>query len=191
MCPVTDVRYWLFRRPVTGAASSWSLISSSCLGPQEISTTQPIFPGFTQTDFQRLPLPAAKASVEPSNGYTLVHVPTNVYAEADPVTLDTELLGFPVQVRATPARYSWDFGDGSTVGPTTDAGAPYPDLSITHEYAEAGTFAVTLTTYYTGEYSVAGGPWLPIDGEAEVASPSIGVEALAGRSELVADSTTG
>ena len=150
-----------------------------------------VFPGFTQADFQRLPLPAAKPSIEPSNGYTLVNVETNVYADADAVTLDTELLGFPVQVRATPSRYAWDFGDGTTFGPTTEPGAPYPNLAITHEYAEPGRFAVTLTTYYTGEYSVAGGPWLPIDGEAEVASPQIPVQALAARNELVAGSTTG
>lgn len=190
LCPADgEVMYWLFLSPDT-APRIWTFAGQRCQGRAE-QVGEPIFPGFTQADFQRLPLPAGKASVQPSNGYTLVNVPTNVYAEADPVTLDTELLGFPVQVRATPSQYSWDFGDGSTVGPTSEPGAPYPDLTITHEYAEAGKFGVTLTTYYTGEYSVAGGPWLPIDGEAQVASPSIRVEALAGRNELVADGTTG
>ena len=117
----------------------------------------------------------------------LVGVPTNVYASAEPVTLDTELLGFPVQVRATPSRYSWDFGDGNAHGPTEDAGAPYPDLRITHEYASSGVHGVRLTTYYSGEYSVAGGPWLPVPGEAGVTSGAVDVEALAGRNRLVAE----
>jgi hypothetical protein len=145
------------------------------------------FPGFTLADFQRLPLPAGQPRIEPGNGYTLVNIATNVYAEAQPVTLGTQLLGFPVQVRATPTRYSWDFGDGATLGPTTEPGAPYPALTVTHEYTEAGRFPITLTTYYRGEYSVAGGPWLPINGEAEVSSAAIPVEALTGRNMLVAE----
>ena len=51
-----------------------------------------------------------------------------------------------------------------------------------------GVYNVILTTYYTGEYSVAGGPFLPIAGEAQVASPMVQVQALAGRNHLVASS---
>jgi hypothetical protein len=142
-------------------------------------------------DFQRLPLPAGTPNVEPSNGYTLVSIPTNVYAEAGPVTLDTQLIGFPVQVRATPSRFAWTFGDGGAHGPTEEPGAAYPALTITHEFARSGRYPITLTTYYSGEYSVAGGPWLPIAGEAQVSSEPVDVEALAGRNRLVADDAGG
>jgi len=80
-----------------------------------------------------------------------------------------------------------DFGDGNHYGPHADAGAPYPALRITNTYAEPGTYDITLTTYYTGEYSVAGGPWLPVPGKAQVTSPPAQVQALAGRNRLVAD----
>jgi len=187
-CPDDQVSHWLFQRPVGVLSAPWVHVTARCLGAEEAADPASIaLPAFTLADFQRLPLPAGTPNIEPSNGYTLVGVPTNVYADAEPVTLDTELLGFPVQVRATPSRYSWDFGDGNAHGPTEDAGAPYPDLRITHEYASSGVHGVELTTYYSGEYSVAGGPWLPVPGEAEVTSGAVDVEALAGRNRLVAD----
>jgi hypothetical protein len=141
----------------------------------------------TLEDFQRLPLPAGTVNVQPDNGYTLINVPTNAYVDAGPVVLGTELLGFAVQVRATPASYTWSFGDGVTLGPTSDAGAAYPDLRTTHTYDASGEYAITLTTSYTGEYSVAGGPWLPVPGEAQVTSAPVPVQALSGRNQLVAD----
>ena len=186
MCPQGELMYWLYRSEDV-EPRAWTRAGQRCQGEREPSDPRPEIPGFTLADFQRLPLPAGTPNVEPSNGYTLVGVPTNVYAAAEPVTLDTDLLGFPVQVRATPSRYAWDFGDGNTHGPTEDAGAPYPDLRITHEYASSGVHGVQLTTYYSGEYSVAGGPWLPVPGEAEVTSGAVDVEALAGRNRLVAE----
>lgn len=186
-CPDGELLYWIYQAPATAApGSGWSQVGQRCQSIRESDSGRVEFPGFTQADFQRLPLPAGRPVIEPGNGYTLVGVPTNVYADAEPVTLGTSLLGFPVQVRATPSRYEWEFGDGSGHGPTSDPGSPYPELSITHEYAAAGAYPVTLVTYYVGEYSVAGGPWLPIVGEAAVRSDPVTVEALAGRNQLVA-----
>ena len=82
-------------------------------------------PVFGVEDFRRLPLPAGVVHIQPPNGRTLVNVPTNVYVDADEVVLPTQLLGFPVRVRATPSRYTWRFGDGHAMT-TTDRGAPYP-----------------------------------------------------------------
>lgn len=73
---------------------------------------------------------------------------------------------------------------------TTDPGAPYPDLRTTHTYTTPGAHTITLTTAYTGQYSVTGGPWLPIDGQAQVPSPPVPLTALTGRNHLVADTLT-
>ncbi len=105
-------------------------------------------PGFTLADFQRLPLPAGTANVQPSNGYTLVNVPTNVYAEAAATTLDTQLLGFPVQVRATPTRYEWDFGDGGS-STETNPSHTYRELAI-------GLVTLTVTDNDGGEQALPG-----------------------------------
>ena len=188
-CPPGQVMYWLYRAPAgtTYGSPGWQQTDQRCVVPPAPGTPPAVIPGLTLEDFQRLPLPAGTTNVQPDNGYTLINVPTNVYATAEPVVLDTDLLGFAVQVRATPASYTWDFGDATTLGPTDDPGAPYPDLRTTHTYDSAGPYAITLTTTYTGEYSVAGGPWLPVPGQAQVTSAPVPVEALSGRNRLVAD----
>ena len=188
-CTAPEIMYWLFVGPAgsTVGAPGWRQYGQRCLGPTDPAPPV-VLPAMSLADFQRLPLPAGTSRVQPDNGYTLINIETNVFAEAEPVTLNTTLLGFPVQVRATPSRYAWDFGDGQRFGPTEDPGEPYPALRITNTYTAAGVYAVTLTTYYTGEYSVAGGPFLPIVGEARVDSPTVQIEALAGRNHLVANS---
>ncbi|WP_255378388.1 PKD domain-containing protein [Quadrisphaera sp. DSM 44207] len=183
-CPPGEFRYWTYRSPVGLEPPLWELTGAGCYAEAEAAVAT--FPGFTLADFRRLPLPAADASVQPDTGYALLNVPTNVYATAEPVELDVDVVGFPVRVRATPARYSWSFGDGATLGPTSDPGAAYPDLRLTHTYTAAGAYEVVLTTHYTGQYAVAGGPWLPVDGEAQVSSAPVAVQALAGRNALVA-----
>ena len=85
-------------------------------------------------------------------------------------------------------RQSWDFGDGDgSVGPTDEPGAAYPALTHTHAYASRGSYDITMTTHYTGEYTLDGVTWLPIPGEAEVESAAVTVQALAGRNVLVAE----
>ena len=70
--------------------------------------------------------PSAKLVVEPPNGRTLVNLPTNFYTELDdPVVIPVQMLGFRVEVRATPTSYTWHFGDGSQPETGNDPGAPY------------------------------------------------------------------
>jgi PKD repeat protein len=140
-------------------------------------------PVFGVEDFRRLPLPAGVVHIQPPNGRTLVNVPTNVYVDAEEIVLPTQVLGFPVRVRATPSRFTWRFGDGRTMT-TKDSGAPYPHMTTTHTYTRPQTARVALTTVYTGEYSVAGGPFQPIDGTATVESPGAALTVLAAESRL-------
>jgi len=187
-----DILYWRWpgtRFPDGTTTYGFGPAGTTCLGPDQAAAVAEL-PELTLADFQRLPLPPGTANIQPASGQVLINIPTNVYVEAQPVLLDTTLLGLPVAVRATPADYTWDFGDGGTFGPTTDPGAPYPDLRTTYTYPASGDYKITLTTAYTGEFSVAGGPWLPVDGQAEVTSPAIPLTALAGRNHLVAEPLT-
>jgi len=195
-CPVGQLMFMVWRAPATNGAASGAFTQQGrqCMVPPQpgdpADPAAPVvveLPGMTQADFQRLPLPAGEATVEPGDGDVLIRIPTNTYASAEPVELATTLVGFPVAVRATPVAYTWDYGDGTVVGPTEDAGAPWPDNTTGHVYEVPGDYAITLTTHYTGEYSVAGGPFLPIPGQATVTSEVADVVALAGTNELVAD----
>jgi hypothetical protein len=183
-----DLGFWIFTAPASSAqtAESWSATGeSTCRGPgdDEDPTVQPVV---TAEDFRRLPLPAAKINVQPPNRRTLINIPTNFYTDAAPVVLPTTVLGQPVRVRATPMRFRWTYGDGAALT-TADPGAPYPDLRTSHTYRQPGERTLGLTTTYSGEYSVAGGAWLPIDGLATVTSPGTALTVLAARNELVAD----
>lgn len=135
-------------------------------------------PVFTVQDLQRLEVSPAVSSVEPAPD-TLVGLNTNVFATAAPQTFTTELAGFPVQVRVAPETFTWDFGDGATLGPTPNAGEPLPvgswdvPTETSHVYSATGDMSVQLTTTFSGQYSLAGGPWLPVDGVSTVVSDPV------------------
>lgn len=135
-------------------------------------------PTFTLQDFRTLAVAPAASAVQPAPD-TLRGMHTNVWAEARPQQFSTELGGFPVQVRAVPVQYAWDYGDGTALGPTELSGAPLAEgawdveTDTSHVYTETGDYAVSLTTWFSGEYSVAGGPWLPVAGLNDVASAPV------------------
>jgi hypothetical protein len=188
-CPPGTNRHWGYRSPAAAEPRVWVRTSGvRCLGPGVPGADgAEVVVGFTVDDFRRLPLPPGSSAVQPPSGDLLINLEANVYAEAVQVVLPAAVLGAAVQVRATPVAYAWDFGDGTVVGPTTDPGAPYPDLRNTHVYTVPGAYAITLTTTYAGEFSVGGGPWLPIDGTASVTSPPEPVTARSAANQLVAE----
>ncbi|NAZ85953.1 PKD domain-containing protein [Kineococcus indalonis] len=143
-----------------------------------------VLPTITVEDVRRVGLPAAAANVQPAGGDVALNVPVNVYAHAGAVTREVQVLGFPVTIRATPVAFTWSFGDGGSLGPTADPGAPYPAMTTTHTYTRPGTYAVTLTTTYTAEYAVAGLQSRPVDGTVGVASPATTLTAHAGTTVL-------
>ncbi|HET9653741.1 MAG TPA: hypothetical protein VFP72_00160 [Kineosporiaceae bacterium] len=180
-----DSMFWVYQGPpgvTRPAPGQWRFVGQACLHAN--GGTDPLRIGLSLNDFRRLPLPAGTARVQPPTLRTLVNVDTNVYVEARPVELTTTLLDQPVRVRATPVRFTWTFGDGGTLR-TADPGGPYPRMTTTHVYRQPGTPTLRLVTSYTGEYSVAGGRWLPVDGEAEVASAPVTLTVVQTRAELV------
>jgi hypothetical protein len=187
-----DLGYWVFTAPAgppAPTAASWRATGEfACRSAADAGDPAAAQPVVTAEDFRRLPLPAAGVKVQPPNRRTLINVPTNLYTDVDPVVLPTTVLGQAVRVRATPLRFHWTYGDGSALT-TTNPGAPYPDLRTAHTYRRPGTRELGLSTTYSGEYSVGGGAWLPIDGLATVDSPGSTLTVLAAENRLVADST--
>ncbi|MGJ7439975.1 PKD domain-containing protein [Aquipuribacter sp. MA13-6] len=175
---------------VPAAGARWTLNGVLCLptaaGDPAAAEAAPV-PVVTLADFRSLPLPAGQPTIQPGGGEALIRARTNVYVEpgsTDEQTFDITLLGTPVTVRATPVSYTWDFGDGSDPLVTEDPGAPYPDLTTWHAYSEPGDVGITLTTTYTGAYSVAGGPFIDIAGTAEISSEPVGLELISTTNRL-------
>ncbi|WP_186814547.1 PKD domain-containing protein [Actinotalea fermentans] len=123
-------------------------------------------PTLTGEDFRRLPLAPPPLTIQPDRTQHLVNLPTIVYTTPTTQTLTATLLGYPLEVEATPTTYTWDFGDGTTLT-TTSPGHPYPHHDIAHPYPQPGTYTITLTTTLTGRYRLTGTTtWTPITGTA-------------------------
>ncbi|WP_423724357.1 PKD domain-containing protein [Arthrobacter gengyunqii] len=82
------------------------------------------------------------------------------------------LLGQSVRIQVTPTEYEWNYGDGTIYGPAVWPGNPLPEELIgevtetSHVYERPGDYYVSVAIYFSGEYSINGGPMIPIDGRA-------------------------
>ncbi len=169
-----------------GTEGPWASAGNSCVPAARAAdgTAVVVLPAVTIEDVARLGLPPARATLEPGTGNVVLNVPVNVFADTGPVVRETELLGFPVTIRATPVSFTWSFGDGAVLGPTADPGAPWPAMTTTHTYTTPGTYEVALTTTWTATASVAGLPPEPVPGTVDVATAAGTLTARAGTTVL-------
>lgn len=137
--------------------------------------------------------PFAKPALrtQPVGGRTLVTLPTYFEIswpsdgfQPDEVRTVT-LLGQQVRIKPTFKSNNFVFGDGTSSGPTSSFGGPYPTGDITHKYDKAGTVTVSASTVYGGEFSVNGGAYVPIPGTATVAGPSQQLTIVTAKNRLV------
>lgn len=138
-----------------------------------------------QKAFAELNLPAGTLVIQPPDGLTLVNFRTNFYTTSTtPIATTVTLLEQPVTLEATPATWTWHFGDGGTTS-TDEPGAPYPDLTITHEYLRKGDYLPSLSTTYTGRYRIGDGPWQTIPGTVTIDGPGQVLRAIEAQPKLV------
>ncbi|THV18569.1 hypothetical protein E9934_02865 [Nocardioides caeni] len=156
-----------------------------CIGDEEASDAAVVTPGLVQRAMRRLAWPASPLTVQPPDGLTLVNFDTNFYTTGtEPVTRAVTLLGQQITIEATPIEYAWHFGDGE-VRRTAEAGAPYPDLRITHSYLRKDTYDVRLDTTYGGRFRVDNGPWQDIPGTVTITGTPQSLRAIEARPTLV------
>lgn len=135
--------------------------------------------------FQRVPLPPSTLSIQPVGGQTLVNFDTNFFTDQD-LTLDrtVRLLGQRVDLRIEAHSYTWRFGDGQTIT-TSNPGAPYPRLQITHNYLQTGDYRPALDTTWVADYRVNGGPWRAVPGSVTIEGAPADLSAIEARPTLV------
>ncbi|WP_250443985.1 PKD domain-containing protein [Actinotalea sp. C106] len=177
----------LFRRALDATTGSptggWERVMGDEGCPEDPEVAEPVV--LSAEQFRELPLLASAVEVQPGHGRALINTDLIVFTVGEPQELSTTVLGVPVAVRATPAQFTWDFGDG-TVLQTADPGAAYPDHTVAHPYGSTGTFAVQLTTEWSGQFQVDGsGTWLPVGGTATTVSPAFEVTVESARAQLV------
>lgn len=144
----------------------------------------PIVITVSLSDFADMPIKPLAAHAGPADGWLPVNMPNVLYTDTKAQELDVELLDTPVAIRATPISYKWDLGDGNTI--TTDnPGKPYPSEIVSSTYSTEGWYDITLTTTFTGQFAVDGGPWQDIEGSIEVASYPVPIYSKSLESRLV------
>jgi len=131
------------------------------------------------------------------DGWMVTGLPTNFFAAASVHIRSGLLLGFPAEVRFTPVRYRWSYGDGTTgssaTGGATWAAQNLPEFSVTatsHTYGVGGDYVIALTVDYAAEFRFAARPWRGIGGTLAVPANSISAHAGTARTVLVARECT-
>ncbi|WP_258073901.1 PKD domain-containing protein [Arthrobacter sp. Y81] len=151
----------------------WTFHSGpTCLFDPKPEDLLPRIAALIQSEFQKLPVAAGTVTAQPSP-HTLRGAETNFYADSAEQQFDITILAQKVHVVATPVQYTWNYGDGTTLGPQPSAGGPLPQgrwgekTRTSHVYTQTGDFQVVLTTHFQGTYSVNNGPPLPIPGQGQ------------------------
>lgn len=130
-----------------------------------------------ESQFQTFDIPAPTIRAWPKD-WAVIGKSAAFWTDAGTSYIDMTLLTYAVTVKVTPETFYWDFGD-STGGTTSKTGSkplPGAEPTIGHDYQKTGAKTVGMTAKFSGEFSVDGGPWLPIDGFAHVASNEISID---------------
>ena len=145
------------------------------------------------TDLHNFPAYPTPTGMEP-DGWAIVGLAANFWAEASTQLGEGLLLGQPAQVMFTPIRYHWNYGDGTTTS-TTTSGASWDTLDLaeftttptSHTYTHTGTFTITLTVDYHADYSFGDQGWRPVEGTITVPTTPFTVIAARESTVLVAE----
>lgn len=161
---------------------------STCIEPGEAAPAEVLTPGRILEAFRRIPVPTSPIGVNPVGGRTLVNFDTIFHTEAQPFTETVRLLGRSVTFDITPSEFTWDTGQGTFT--TSEPGRAYKaslpmSAYITHRYLEAGKVQLGLETTWTARWRVGNGPWRPVDGTVTTSSPSVPLDVVTARPQLV------
>jgi len=147
-----QVGYLVERRLEARPNSAWHPYDEICADPGGPVIT----PGLILEQIRRVGLPSMTVQAPPE---TFVNYETVVYTKAKTFTRTVNLLGFTVDIEASPSRFRWDYGDGATET-TATAGRPYPATDITHTWTDAHrTFHPSVDVTYQIRYRVDGDTW--------------------------------
>jgi hypothetical protein len=154
---------------IGAAFGNWANEGFSCVDVTDLNP--PPSPDEVFRYFRTLPLPQLTTQQQPP-GNALVGLPVIFFTDSPTTqTFTVDIRGFAVVITAHAAGFTWHTGDGATVT-STDPGAPYPDQTVTHDYA-SGTYTAYVTTTWAATYSVDGGAQADVPGTTTTDGPPI------------------
>lgn len=143
-------------------------------------------------EFQSRPIVSGILNIQP-NPHTLVGAHTNFYVDAEEQVFDFVMFEQDIHIVARPTEYDWTYGDGTVYGPAHVAGGALPrdrwgeETATSHQYQEPGDYQASVVVHFSAEYSINGGPMVPIDGRATVPSAPQVIRVWKSESRNVAD----
>ena len=151
----------------------------------------PPAPGVTMSDLASFYPQKPTVTGEP-NGWAIIGLDTNFVSSAAVHKASGSLAGRSADVRFTPQRFLWDYGDGIRVT-TTTGGSSWEQLGVpeftatatSHVYSASGAYRVQLTVEYTAQYRIGAGPWQGVPGTLRVSAPTTTVIAADAKTVLV------
>jgi hypothetical protein len=145
----------------------WVAVYTGCVDVTDLNPAP--MPDEVYRYFRTLPLPALPTRQQPP-GTALVGLPVVFHTDGPTSqSFDLAIRGFAVHITATASTYTWHTGDGTDLT-TTSPGAPWPDTTVTHTY-RSGTFTSSLTTTWTGTFSIDNGPSTAVPGSTTTDGP--------------------
>lgn len=140
--------------------------------------------------FRSFPISPSNIVSSPSK-FSLRNGHTHMWASREVQTFDVDVEQSAVRIKAIPIQWNWNYGDGTTrsldfPGEAAPNHTLHDETPTSHSYKETGTFSVGATTLYRGEFSVDGGPWQAIPGQAAVPSDPIEIDVWRTEKELIA-----
>ncbi len=151
---------------------------------------EPGIPAVTLTDLARFAPSGSTLLAEPY-GVGVVGLPSNFVATSAVHTTSGTLFGHSLQVRFTPDRHRFDYGDG-TVRTLPERGttwaaaglAQFTPTATGHAYADRGTYRTRVDVLYTAEVNFGGG-WFAVPGYVTAPGPVTEVQIFEARTALV------
>ena len=148
--------------------------TTQCFGQPAIAppaTPAELTPGDILTAVKKIGMPSLKINIQPG-GETLVNLDTIFYARPQPFRRSVDLLGFDIDLVATPVRYTWRHGDG-TSHTTSKPGRPYPSKDVIHRYPKSGkNLHPSVDVTYAVRYRVDGGAWQDLSQTLQASGPT-------------------
>ena len=140
------------------------------LAPVDPIPEVPALPDLTMSDVSHVDPQSPRLVTQP-DGWSVVGLETNLIASIQTHTVSTVVRNFDVEVRFTPVRYDWAYGDGSSAV-TTVPGAPWSVLGVpefartptSHQYVNVAAVTPHVDVWYSVDYRRPGEAWRRIDG---------------------------
>ena len=104
--------------------------------------------------WEQIPLPIPRPAIAPGRAITgkLAYLETN--GETNRKYTSTSVAG-ELEIQAT-GTYTVNWGDGTTTGPHSFEGKPWPNGMITHDYVDVGKYGIIVTERWTATWRLGG-----------------------------------